>query len=262
MAANDKGKSVERAAVTTTIVGGRPPGCGQDVGAIPCGIEILVKKAAVDPAFRTLLVEHRSRAAAEIGLALAPAEAAMLDGAPKEQLEKIIAATRVRPDQKPAFLGKAAALMVAALGLQVFAADGHDIFSEGIRPGRPPSERGVTDTFGDRPDRPSSGSGGEPGFVKEIRERVKEREAQEQKSKPAEATAPASARPPQFQGVSEGARPDRPRGTTTPAATRPAETTAPASSQPVRPPAISRGMQIDKPPGTTRPASRKNDNGQ
>ena len=47
---------MEQEAVRTTIVGGRPPGCGQPVGQIPRGIEVLVKKAAVDPEFKTLLL--------------------------------------------------------------------------------------------------------------------------------------------------------------------------------------------------------------
>ncbi|MBM4037379.1 MAG: hypothetical protein FJ290_02595 [Planctomycetes bacterium] len=84
--------------------------------AIPRGIEVLVKKASVDPAFRALLLERRAGAAGEIGLALAPAEAAMLGAIPAAQLEAIIARTTVDPMSRAAFLGKAAALMLAALG--------------------------------------------------------------------------------------------------------------------------------------------------
>jgi len=66
----------EQDAVRTTIVGGRPPGCGQPVEPIPRGIEVLIKKAAVDPEFRSLLIEKRDAAAREIGLALDPASSA------------------------------------------------------------------------------------------------------------------------------------------------------------------------------------------
>jgi hypothetical protein len=64
---------------------------------VPRGIEVLVKKAAVDPAFRELLLARRAEAASEIGLALEPAEAAMLDAIPAAQLEAIIARTTVDP---------------------------------------------------------------------------------------------------------------------------------------------------------------------
>ena len=71
----------EQTAVRTTIVGGRPPGSGQSVGPIPRGIEILVKKAAVDLEFKQVLLAKRADAAAEIGLELDPAEAMMLRAA-------------------------------------------------------------------------------------------------------------------------------------------------------------------------------------
>jgi hypothetical protein len=84
--------------------------------AIPRGIEVLVKKASVDPAFKAMLMSVRSKAGAEIGLTLDPSEAALLDLVPAAQLSAIIAATRVDPSKKPAFLGKAAAVMLVALG--------------------------------------------------------------------------------------------------------------------------------------------------
>ncbi len=42
----------EQEVVRTTIVGGRPPGSGQRLGPIPRGIEVLVRKASVDPEFK------------------------------------------------------------------------------------------------------------------------------------------------------------------------------------------------------------------
>ncbi len=84
--------------------------------AVPRGVEVLVKKASVDPAFKALLMRQRSKAADEIGLRLEEAEALMLDIVPAAQLEAIIAQTRVEPSKKPAFLGKAAAVMLVALG--------------------------------------------------------------------------------------------------------------------------------------------------
>lgn len=110
----------EMPAVRTTIVGGRPPGPGTPVGPIPYGMEILVKKAAVDPEFKSLLLTKRARAAAEIeGLVLEPAEAAMLDGVPAAQLEAIIAAIRVPEETRRALLGKVTLAALVALGIVV-----------------------------------------------------------------------------------------------------------------------------------------------
>ena len=108
-------KPKEQEAVYTTIVGGRPPGSGTQTGDIPRGIEVLVKKASVDPEFRRLLLDKRSKAAKEIDLELNPSEADMLDAIPCEQLEKIIDNTKVPPDQKPVFLGKVSKLMLATI---------------------------------------------------------------------------------------------------------------------------------------------------
>jgi hypothetical protein len=83
---------------------------------IPRGIEVLVKKAAVDPAFRELLMAKRAAAADEIGLVLEPAEAAMLTAIPGEQLESIIANTHVEPRIRWAFIGTIAAVMLVAVG--------------------------------------------------------------------------------------------------------------------------------------------------
>jgi hypothetical protein len=116
-ALSTENRPVEQAAVRTTIVGGRPPGSGKPVGNIPRGIEVLLKKAAVDPEFRELLLTKRSVAADAIGLRLDPIEATMLNMAPAEQLALVIGQTRVDPAVKPVLLGKVAAAMLLALGL-------------------------------------------------------------------------------------------------------------------------------------------------
>ena len=109
----------EQPAVRTTIVGGRPPGSGQPLGDIPRGIEVLVKKAAVDPHFSQLLLAKRAEAAEAIGLQLDPAEAAMLAAIPAEQLEAVIARTSVPEHHRRIFLSAAATAMLAALGVKV-----------------------------------------------------------------------------------------------------------------------------------------------
>jgi hypothetical protein len=83
---------------------------------IPRGLEVLIKKAAVDPAFKDILFEKRAGAAEAIGLKLTAAEKAMLAAVPLAHLEGIIAQTRVAPKFRPAFLGYAAGAMLAALG--------------------------------------------------------------------------------------------------------------------------------------------------
>jgi acyl carrier protein len=108
-------RPIEQESVCTTIVGGRPPGSGQPVGNIPRGIEVLVKKAAVDAAFKARLLSTRAAAAGEIGLRLEPAEAMMLTIAPAEQLEAVIARTAVPQEHRRAFLGQAAAAMLGVL---------------------------------------------------------------------------------------------------------------------------------------------------
>lgn len=123
-------------AANTTIVGGRPPGSGRSVGIIPRGIEVLVKKAAVDAEFRQLLLARRAEAAKEIGLVLTPTEVQMLTLAPAEQLEAIITRTKVEPSQRPAFMGKAAAVMLVALGAAAMLTDG--CYSTGSSPDVPP----------------------------------------------------------------------------------------------------------------------------
>jgi acyl carrier protein len=80
-------------------------------------IEVLLKKASVDPAFRTAFFERRGEVAREIGLQLEPEEAAMLRAVRREQLEAIIARTSVPEAHRRAFLGQAAAAMLAALGI-------------------------------------------------------------------------------------------------------------------------------------------------
>jgi hypothetical protein len=126
-------------AVVTTIVGGRPPGCGKQLGQIPRGIEVLVKKASIDPAFRCRLLASRSAAANEIGLTLQPAEAMMLDLVPAGQLDAIIAQTHVEPSKQPLFLGKAAAVMLAALGASAIMAPGQVTANKGERAEPPPT---------------------------------------------------------------------------------------------------------------------------
>jgi len=107
---------------------------------VPRGIEVLVKKAAVDPDFRAELTERRSGAADVIGLKLSRTEAAILDNVSIGQLEAFIANTRVSPKLRPVFRGYAAAAMLAALGVAVA---GCIPAATGSRPDEPPTSEPV-----------------------------------------------------------------------------------------------------------------------
>ncbi len=109
----------------------------QSFDPIGRGIEVLVRKASVDPAFRDLLLAKRADAADAIELALAPAEAMMLEAVTPAQLEAIIARTTVPQAHRRAFLGKAAAAMLAALGSMGPGLAAAGIGSTGIQPDRP-----------------------------------------------------------------------------------------------------------------------------
>lgn len=86
-----------------------------EAGDVLRGIEVLLKKAAVDARFKTLLLERRADAAATIGLDLGSTEAAMLKAVPREQLEATIARTRVDSRLRPVLLGKTAQPMIEVL---------------------------------------------------------------------------------------------------------------------------------------------------
>jgi hypothetical protein len=107
------------------------------MATIPRGIEVLVKKASVDPQFRQLLLEKRGQAAPEIDLELTDAERNILSSMPAEQLEKIIDNTKVEPEQRKIFLGKAAKLMLMAVaGIGVASLMSVTTTSFGISPDR------------------------------------------------------------------------------------------------------------------------------
>lgn len=147
----------EHEAVRTTIVGGRPPGSGKPLGPLPRGIEVLLKKAAVDPAFRKSLLENPLDAACSIGLELDPIEQAMLQTISKQQLSAVIAQTTVPEPQRRAFLGHAAVVMLAALGGLALTGCG-DAPTKGSRPDDSPAPTGI------RPDEPQLNGGSRPDF--------------------------------------------------------------------------------------------------
>lgn len=111
---------------------------------IPRGIEVLVKKASVDAEFCERLLDQRGDAAAEIGLELDPVEREMLRAISRQQLVQLIQRTIVPVEQRRVFLGRAAAAMLAVLGVTLIGST----CTLGIQPDR-------VETFGIQPERPS-----------------------------------------------------------------------------------------------------------
>jgi hypothetical protein len=104
--------------------------------AIPRGIEVLVKKAAVDAEFFRQLLDRRGDAAEDIALYLEPDERALLNSISREQLAAIVARTTVPSEHRRVFLGRVAAAMLAVLGAGL--AGCRPAKTRGISPDRPP----------------------------------------------------------------------------------------------------------------------------
>ena len=254
-------RPAEQPAVKTTIVGGRPPGSGKAVGPIPRGIEVLIKKAAVDPAFKMLLLAKRDEAANRIDLTLDPAEAMMLRAAPRAQLEAIIAQTSVHPSVLPAFLGRAAAVMLVALGAGTLGCDKVPV-TDGIAPDRPPAKKveppQPPKATQSTPSEPAPQSYGVAGIQPAAPERIEPtdgiRPIRPPEAKPKAETPKPPAPQPQPPAPT-GIRPDRP-----PAAKPAADEPPAAAPSEVKPPTpqpkpkpgdgLTRGIRPDRPPTT------------
>lgn len=129
----------------------------------PRGIEVLLKKAAVDPEFRALLLDDLEKAAEMIALELDPVERSMLKTMPPKQLAIIIDRTTVPQAQRRAFLGTAAAAMLAALtGVSNAHAGGEPQWGQGSSTGgiRPNEVSGSS--AGNRPGGVNAGAGVRP----------------------------------------------------------------------------------------------------
>ena len=75
------------------------------LGGVPRGIEVLLKKASVDLAFKELLLSRRAEAAQAIGLTLTASEVVMLQSVAADQLEGLIRKTKVPKEHRRVFLG-------------------------------------------------------------------------------------------------------------------------------------------------------------
>lgn len=141
----------EMEVVKMATAGRRSAGGGQRIVTAPRGVEVLVKKAAVDEEFRGMLLAKRGAAAAAIGLELDPAEAAMLSTISEEHLARIIDQTVVPTEHRRVFLGKMAAAMLTAIGVGLVLTD-EDVLAQGggraalASPPPPRTDTPTTDT--------------------------------------------------------------------------------------------------------------------
>lgn len=104
-----------------TIVGGRPQANKSKRTDIPRGLELLIKRAAIDEAFKNELLQKRDKLVDEMHIPLDPSEKAMLSCVPVEHLEKMIMATVVPPSQRKVIAAGSAAAMIALFTQLTFA---------------------------------------------------------------------------------------------------------------------------------------------
>jgi len=100
--------------IALTIVGGQPQRKGrrhepQGKLEIPVGLEKILFLAARDPDFREKLVADRRAAIEELGVALRPSERAMLEAAPRAELEAMIGRIDASNPRKRRFMNLVAA---------------------------------------------------------------------------------------------------------------------------------------------------------
>jgi hypothetical protein len=94
-----------------------PTGSGPNLSGCPQGIEILLRRAASDSKFREQLLEQPTNAAAAIGLKLDPAEIAMLECIPREQLLLTIERMEAARGRRRGFLVKLAIATFVAVAV-------------------------------------------------------------------------------------------------------------------------------------------------
>jgi len=142
------GKKEERPAVRTTIVGGRPPGSGKEIGDVPHGIDALIERAAKDLSFRTNFLAadsgDRANVAKRAGIKLEPSEAAMLEVVTVSHLAGIISL------KKAQLMAEKTIKREKRLDPNV-----EEVGTRGIRPDRPK-------TKGIQPDKPARFTGIQP----------------------------------------------------------------------------------------------------
>ena len=128
----------EPASPRTTIVGGRPPEGKVAAPHVPTGIQRLLRLAAIDPAFRTLLLQKRDAVAAAAGVELTPTERVVLRAASDAQLEAMAEHLPPPTSQRREFFRQTAATAAALLALPALTACESCVPTRGSQPDVPP----------------------------------------------------------------------------------------------------------------------------
>jgi hypothetical protein len=127
---------------------------------MPRGVEMLLKMAAIDPAFRQRLIRMRGKASRTLGFKLTFSEARILKSVPEDQLQAMIDAMPVSDDERNALLSMAPQSQLPA--------DSPLLSTMGTRPewtetpSRPPPTRGIRPDLPGKPPRPVGPKGIRP----------------------------------------------------------------------------------------------------
>ncbi|MFH1434430.1 MAG: hypothetical protein ABIJ56_01820, partial [Pseudomonadota bacterium] len=140
--------------VGKTIVGGRPLRRPKRILSIPVGIEKVLYKAAVDPAFKKLLVADRMKAVESESMGLSPSEVLIFRNVSDSALRTMIG--RIRPKKhgrRKLMKAVAAAVVTLATGTASISCDEGLGTSDGISPDVPMDYSDI-DVAGDMADIP------------------------------------------------------------------------------------------------------------
>jgi len=128
-----------------TIVGGRPQAQKSMRSNIPRGLELLIKRASVDPEFKTALVQKRIKLLNELGICLDETEKSILECVPSDHLTRMIDATEVPPAQRKAISSGSVAAMLALFTQLAFA----PVPGRGETPSPAPTNSEISDNMSD-----------------------------------------------------------------------------------------------------------------
>jgi hypothetical protein len=175
-----RGDGGQRSVVRRTIVGGRPD---DDLHrSVPQGIEHVLQRAALVPAFRRKLLADRERALDTVAEELTDTERAILLAIPREQLERMIrGAAPLMPGRRSLLIRVAGVFGVLLGGALAAVTSGCAPRTKGVCADRPRSpgirsdtpqpagvraDRPSPATEGNRPDEPPSPESGPSGTPK------------------------------------------------------------------------------------------------
>jgi hypothetical protein len=133
-----RGIQPDRPLATRGVQPDRPPLGPDPLAALnQRRLEVLLMKSVVDPEFLELFVKERGEAAARVGLALTPAEMAMLRHTPEARLREMVKVVKVPSHMVEVLRGSSGPEMLAALGAAATPGEDELLLTKGIQPDRP-----------------------------------------------------------------------------------------------------------------------------